>query len=104
MRKEIDHEFTDEITCPHCGDEWIDSYDFEHSMKEDLGEYTCDECGKTFVITRNIEITYSTQKKGTCEKCGKQDCVITEAPYYFEGDVCGTCWSEDYDIHKRNNE
>lgn len=55
----INHEYTDEITCPYCGSEWIDSWEYR-SGQEDLGEYTCGECGKTYLISRNITIDYST--------------------------------------------
>lgn len=56
----IDYEHTDEITCPYCGSRWLDSWEYM-SGEEDLGEYTCGECEKTYLIKRNIRIDYSTQ-------------------------------------------
>lgn len=60
MSEPIDCEFTKELVCPYCGYEHSDSYelDSDHSMTG------CDHCGKEFEYFRNIEITYSTYKKG----------------------------------------
>jgi hypothetical protein len=52
----IDHEYTNEIVCPYCGAEFLDSWE--------LGAYDileCD-CGKKFISTRNTEVTYTTEK------------------------------------------
>ena len=57
MEIDIDHEFTDEITCPHCGEELIDSWEYG-----DSGEHKCYECGGKFTHERNITITYCTAK------------------------------------------
>ena len=54
--KEIDHEYTDEVTCPHCGYEFSDSWE----MRE--GDDDCPECEKTFEIEINTSITYTTRK------------------------------------------
>lgn len=53
----IDHEYTEEIVCPHCGEEFIDSWEFA-----DIGEHTCYECGGKFSHERDVTVTYSTQK------------------------------------------
>lgn len=58
MKEEIDCYATDEITCPHCGNEFTDSWECE-----DEGNHTCDECGKEFSHNRDICVTYSTFKK-----------------------------------------
>lgn len=47
-----------EIVCPHCHTEWGDSCEYTN----DQGEETCDACGKRFTYTRDIEITYTTEK------------------------------------------
>lgn len=57
MSKEIDHDFTDEIVCPHCGYEYQDSYEWH-----DYGEEDCIECEKSFSIERITTIQYTTRK------------------------------------------
>lgn len=58
MSKKIDHTYTDEVVCPHCGYEFGSS----HELGED-GEVDCEKCGKSFLFCQNIEITYTTWKK-----------------------------------------
>lgn len=60
----VDSEYTREITCPYCGHEMSDSWEYD-SGSEDLGEIECEECGKKYYATRNITIDYSTQTKET---------------------------------------
>lgn len=54
------HEWADEITCPYCEYETVDSWDY----KADYGELECDECEKAFTYTRHIWINYETEKIG----------------------------------------
>lgn len=56
-------ECTNEITivCPFCGYRYPDPLE-EAPGEEDIGELECSRCGKTFVATREILITYTTQK------------------------------------------
>jgi uncharacterized Zn finger protein len=56
--KDIDHSYTEEIVCPHCGDEWQDSW--ECGDNDEFVE--CEECGKFFSYERDIDVTYSTKK------------------------------------------
>lgn len=59
-RKEIDgydHRFMEEITCPHCGNEWSDSWEIEDDRDE-----VCDECDGKFYIKIRTKRTYSTDK------------------------------------------
>ena len=56
---EINHEGTDEITCPWCGYKSLDSW--EHTHNE--GEEECANCGKQFEWQRDITVDYSTSKK-----------------------------------------
>ncbi|MND76073.1 hypothetical protein D3C80_677100 [compost metagenome] len=56
--KEIDHEYTHEIICPHCGIEHGDSWE----INEDYGDMECMDCGEAFYFSRNVEVTYSTKK------------------------------------------
>ena len=55
----INHEYTNEIVCPHCGYEFMDSWEFEQDTKL----LSCVECGKEFRYIRESGITtYSTEK------------------------------------------
>lgn len=55
---------TDEITCPWCGEEMIDSW--EVNLDYD-NEYECTSCGRTFEVERNVErnveVTYTSRKR-----------------------------------------
>jgi predicted RNA-binding Zn-ribbon protein involved in translation (DUF1610 family) len=51
-----DTDYTDEVVCPHCGYKYHDSWELSD------GEYECSDCGRRFNITRDIEVTYSTDK------------------------------------------
>ena len=55
---EIDHEYTDEVVCPHCGYEFSDSWE----MPESDDAVDCPDCHEVFSMERNIEITYVTKK------------------------------------------
>ena len=55
--KEIYHEYTDEIICPHCGEEMMDSWEYSED-----GEDECWECGKKFSYSRYTSVSYSTKK------------------------------------------
>ena len=57
MNKEIDHEYTNEVVCPHCGYEHRDSWELS-----DAGEHECDNCGEPFLIERIVSVTYCTAK------------------------------------------
>ena len=58
--KEINSSYTDEIVCPYCGHEFLDSweYDFDHG---DI-ELDCYECGNKFTAYRDVDVTYCTTK------------------------------------------
>ena len=53
----VDHEYTKEITCPHCGNKLSDSWECD-----DDGEFDCDKCGGVFSFNRDVTITYCTEK------------------------------------------
>jgi len=55
-----DTDYTDEITCPWCGNEQGDSWEHEDSC-----EHECDYCGKKYEHNREIEVHYSTSKIGS---------------------------------------
>ena len=55
----LDHKYTRNIVCPHCGEEE------ENSWKRELGngdtvDIKCAECGTEFYAVRHIRISYST--------------------------------------------
>ncbi len=56
--KEIDHEYTDNIVCPHCGYQFSDCYEFE----DQSGEIECYKCEGDFHYEREISVTYTTTK------------------------------------------
>ena len=53
---DINHEHTDEITCPWCGEVHGDSWE-----RRDEGEDECSNCGKRFKYSRNVFVDYSTE-------------------------------------------
>jgi len=59
MSDEINHRYTNEIVCPHCGYEQGDSWE-----ADDAGEEFCqnDDCAKPFNYERHVEVTYCTSK------------------------------------------
>jgi transposase-like protein len=61
MNKEIDHEFTKEIVCPHCGYEFEDSYELADPDREQ--QFECNECSKDFLLYTYVSLSYTTKKK-----------------------------------------
>ena len=60
---DIEHEYTREIVCPHCGCKHNDSYEyFSDGSSEEEVEVDCD-CGETFFAIRKVSVNYSTRKK-----------------------------------------
>jgi len=57
MANEIDHEFTENIVCPHCGHEFMDCFEFPNT-----GTDECSECGGEFEYEREVIVTYNTSK------------------------------------------
>lgn len=52
----IDHHYTDEAVCPHCGHEHSDTWEWQD------GKHECAECEQPFELERHVEATYSTEK------------------------------------------
>lgn len=50
----------DEITCPWCGYEDPDSWEFEGECDD---EYECPSCGELFILERNVSITYTSMRR-----------------------------------------
>lgn len=57
ISKGFEHEYTDEVVCPHCG------YNFSDSWEMSEGEHDCHECEKSFTMSRDVTVTYETAKK-----------------------------------------
>jgi len=49
--------FENEITCPWCGHISTDSWE-----ASDEDDHVCDNCGNEYSHTRDVDVTYSTQK------------------------------------------
>ena len=73
------HNYTDELVCPWCGYEFMDSWEYENDGEE-LGLVDCNNCGKQFYGYKNIVINYSTDKAhyGTCPICKDEEIVLEE--------------------------
>lgn len=52
--------FKDEITCPWCGYEDPDSWEFEDEYDE---EYECSHCGKPFFVEKRVVVTYTSMRR-----------------------------------------
>lgn len=76
---EIDCEYTDYVTCPHCGFEDDDCW-FEDDPDTDSEILECPECGKHFYAYKHVSISFSTEKVkiGTCAKCGKHNKILED--------------------------
>lgn len=53
-----DTDFEPEITCPWCG--YVHSDSWEQPDSDD--EFECSDCENVFVMSREVEVTYSTSK------------------------------------------
>ena len=94
----IDHEYTDNVVCPWCGYEDIDSWEYIEDTENDI---ECPECGKLFDMERHTQVTYTT-KRARCEP-GKCQYVLrpprSRNPFIFEGNnytvwMCKICYHE----------
>lgn len=63
---EIDHDWTDEPVCPHCGAEQRDAWEWG---QDDDGETDCGACGREFSYTRHISVNWTTRKDIECHPC-----------------------------------
>jgi len=90
----IDHEYTDEIVCPYCGDITSDSCEYD----DNDGEIECEECGKTFRYSRNISVDY----------CSNKDCELNKEEHKwrlvqvhpsFDYVECTVCGEDGYNEH-----
>jgi len=56
--KEYNTRCTDDVVCPHCLHEHVDSWEFD----ENEDDTQCHSCNESFSMCRNIRITYSSWK------------------------------------------
>lgn len=64
--KPIEHENVKEIVCPYCGYEFSDSWEFGDDSEREI---TCEACYKPFTSYREVEVTYSTERKKCENEC-----------------------------------
>lgn len=69
MEKEIDCRATEEVTCPYCGYEYSDSWEFG----DDTDRLKCPECNKEFDVSSETTRTFSTSKIDCIEKGEEHD-------------------------------
>ena len=58
-----DTEYTDEVTCPHCGYKERDSWEFNGDGDGHVFDHECGECGETYEVMVMVSVKYTTQKK-----------------------------------------
>ena len=51
-----DTDYTTEITCPHCG------YEYRDSWESSDGDHECPDCERGFEVIKDITVTYCTEK------------------------------------------
>lgn len=61
--KQINHSWTEQIVCPHCGYEHEDSWDFYLNADDNSVRLFCYRCDKPFMSDREVEVTYTTRKE-----------------------------------------
>lgn len=98
----IDHENTDNIICPYCGEEDIDSWEIQSSEED----YQCGSCDEKFNVEVEHSISYSTLKKECVEGNHDNplfpdlfwidDKLLKENWRYIESYDCKECSKTDY--------
>lgn len=59
---DIDHEWTNELVCPHCGYEHSDSWELNDGDEGDW-DHECHDCQKTFAAQRFVTVKYGSEVK-----------------------------------------
>jgi transposase-like protein len=57
--EEIETEWTEKPVCPKCGH--TNYFEECDAPRQDVWEERCESCGASYNVTRNYEITYSTE-------------------------------------------
>ncbi len=80
MDNKIEHEYTAEIVCPHCGYKYGDSWEYNN---DDGNKIECECCDKKFILSVNFSVDYSTSKID-CEEEKKEHTYIFSHFYHKE--------------------
>ena len=100
--KKFDTKCTDEITCPYCGYEMSDSWEFSNDTY-----YTCDECGKKYDIEVEHSVSYSTYKKD-CKNDEHEFEQQDKKSYFLDGEkevvISDTDYSKGQELKKPEEE
>jgi transcription elongation factor Elf1 len=59
--EKFDTDYTRDPICPHCGHKQLNAWELFTDMEEDV-EMDCGECDKPFICSRQVEVSYSTDK------------------------------------------
>lgn len=59
--EDIDHEYTHDPVCPHCGYKMIEAWELPQECYQI--EVDCGKCDKPYLVTQHITIKYSTEVK-----------------------------------------
>lgn len=57
----IEHRYTSEIVCPHCGHEHSDSWEMGRERDDESFETECAECEQKMTVERHYDVTYNTE-------------------------------------------
>ena len=57
--------YNSEVTCPHCGYVFSDSWEIDIDNYEE--EIDCRKCEKPFLVYRDVTVTYCSRKKEKSE-------------------------------------
>jgi hypothetical protein len=58
-----DTQYQDAPVCPHCGYTHKDAWEWDLGPGlEGTSRFDCGECDKEFIVSREVNITYSTRK------------------------------------------
>ena len=57
---EIDHEYTNGVICPYCGEEQDDLWDIDGAYTEDETRMDCQDCGKEFASYCHVSHSFTT--------------------------------------------
>jgi len=68
ITRNYQHCENDEVICPYCGYETIDTWDINNGNPVDGEEYSCEECEKKFYWTREYEVIVRTTKSCTANR------------------------------------
>lgn len=63
-RKKVDwvNNWEEEIICPHCGYKHEDSWDYGMKYDGDEREVECGDCGKEFMASMSLDVSYHSGK------------------------------------------